>query len=444
MQKLMLAALAAAVLVPAPLQAQTFSARRMAMGGVVLAGAGPGADAANVAYRAVPAAAPGPTSLSLPLGLVPFLAHLPTFDPNDPRFNVYELANDLYNPPWNLQLSSPPAPSNDITVEIARNSLAIDLGDVADVFPHDHSVLGATINGPAYTFAFRPLPLFVGAGPLVEYDNDLRLDPALDHALHGGAFAPNTTYGLTDRGQAQAAAGVQLGWAQSVLGAGDPRKGGSALYAGMRVKLMRGLAYGSADNALSFATSDTLFGTSPIAVHYDATLRDAGPDGGGFGRGLDLGAVWVAGGMEFGLGVNDIGTRIDWKVRESVVSRDSVTGQTVQQVIDPSAAFTSTVPVTVTANALVPVGPWTLAADVQRDVNATLGHAGIERWLGLWALRAGGSVDANRMVQGSLGTGVRFGRIGLDLALASHSRNVTRARALELGAGVSLYHAEAR
>ena len=438
MQRLMVAVLAGAVLVTATANAQTFSARRMAMGGVVLAGGGPGADAANVAYRAVPALGHEPTSLSLPIGLIPFFAHLPTFDPNDPKFNVYELANDLYNPPWNLQLSSPQTPSNDITVQIAKNSLAVDLGEVANVFPHDRSTIGSSMNGPSFAFGFRPF--FVGAAPLVEYDNVLTLEPALDRALHGGAFETNTRYGLTDEGQAQAAAGIQFGWAQRVLGAGDPGKGGTGLYTGMRLKVMRGFAYASADNALSFATGDTLFGSSPVTIRYDALLRDAGPDGGGVGRGLDVGAVWVAGRAELGVGVNDIGTRLDWKVRESVVARDSGSGQIVQTVTNPSAAFTSTVPVTVTANAVLPVAGWTLAADVVRSVNATLGHAGVERWLGMWAVRAGGSVDANRLAQGSLGTGVRLGRLGVDVAVASHSRNVSRERALELGAGVSLYH----
>src|SRR6266850_999427 len=59
--------------------AQTFSARRMAMGGVVLGGNG-----ANVAYRAVPQASSTARSLSLPLGLIPLLADPPQLDSSKP------------------------------------------------------------------------------------------------------------------------------------------------------------------------------------------------------------------------------------------------------------------------------------------------------------------------------------------------------------------------
>jgi hypothetical protein len=90
--------------------AQTFSARRMAMGGAILAGGGAGGSGSNVAYRAVPKAPRSGWTLPLPIGLIPLLADPPETDPDSPDFNVYELANLLYNPPWNLQLSSPKTP----------------------------------------------------------------------------------------------------------------------------------------------------------------------------------------------------------------------------------------------------------------------------------------------------------------------------------------------
>ena len=46
--------------------------------------------------------------------------------------------------------------------------------------------------------------------------------------------------------------------------------------------------------------------------------------------------------------------------------------------------------------------------------------------------------DANKMLQYAGGTGLRLGPLGVDLAVASHSRNISRERGLELGAGLAL------
>jgi len=419
--------------------AQSFSARRMAMGGVLLGG-GPGGAASNVAYRAVPAASDGRTSIPLPLGLIPLLSNPPSFDPSDSTFNAYELANLLYNPPWNLTLGSSKTPSSDITIEIAQNRLAVDLGEIADVFPKDHTRIGSTIGEPAIGFGVRQF--FVAVAPLIEYDNDLSLNDALRGALRDGEpFLPNTQYQVFDDGRAQAAADLQLGMAMPLMQNGEPRApGSSALYAGARVKILRGLAYGQAENVASFTTRDTLFGSNPVDIGYNGHYRDAGPDGGGWGRGLDLGAVWLLGNLELGLGANDVATRIDWKVRESVAYTDSATGNYVQNVLRTDAPFTSEVPTTYVANAALRLGNVLLAGDVVRGINNTQGHAGAEIWIHNLALRAGGSIDENQMLQFGGGTGIRFGHFGLDVALATNSRNMTRERTLELGAGLALYH----
>jgi hypothetical protein len=417
---------------------QAFSARRMAMGGVILAGGGPGSDANNVAYRAVPRAPGSGSGITLPLGVLQLLADPPQLDPDKPDFNIYELANLAYNPPWNLQLVSASTPANDITIAVGRNRLAVDLGDVKTIFPKDHSKLGSVVNGPALGFGFRRF--FLAAAPLVHYQNDLSFNDALLGALGGDEFRTRTEYAMTDQGRAQAAAGVHLGWAGPLMTVGDPRGKGTGLYAGARVKLMRGLAYAEGDSRVSFTTEDTLFAIDPVDVGYAGHYYDAGPDGGGLGRGLDLGAAWLGGGLEFGLGVNDIGTTFDWRVRESVARRDSATGDYVQDVVATDRALKSTVPVTVTANAAAHLGRVTLAADVVRGVNSTTSHAGAEVWFSSLALRAGAYLDPNELLQYTAGAGVRFGHLGFDLALATNSRNLSRERGLELGAGLALYH----
>ena len=415
--------------------AQTFSARRMGMGGAVLGGSG--AAGANVAYRAVPRSTSGAGSLSLPIGLIPVLADPPQFDSSKPDFNIYEIANLLYTAPWNLQLVEPDPISSDITISISQSSLAVDLGDVKDVFLADHSKIGAVINGPSLGFGVRRL--FVGVLPVMHYENDLSLDDALHAALADGVpFVPNTEYDMFDKARAQAAVGAEIGCALPLMQGGPHPADRAGLYVGTRVKLLRGLAYGDADNKVGFTTGDTLF-SNPVDINYTGTLRRAGSADGGWGGGVDLGAVWVGNGLEVGLGLNDVGTQINWKVRESLVYNDAITGAYVEQVLRDQVPFTSRIPTVVTANAAIQLGRVLLASDVVSGVNNTQGHLGAEIWAGKVALRAGTSLDAAHLLQASCGSGFRFGRLGLDVALTTHSRNLTRERALELGAGLSFY-----
>jgi hypothetical protein len=412
--------------------AQTFSARRMAMGGVVLGGNG-----ANVAYRAVPQAPSTARSLSLPLGLIPLLADPPQLDSSKPDFNIYELANLLYNVPWNLQISEPAPISSDVTISISQNSLAVDLGEVKNVFPADHSKIGAVLSGPSVGFGIKNA--FAGIIPVIHYENDISLNTALHDALHDARpFVPNTEYAMFDKVRAQAAVGAELGYAMPVMRTGAHPADRNGLYVGSRVKLLRGLAYGDADNKVGFVTGDTLF-TNPVNINYVGLTRRAGPENGGWGEGLDLGAVWVNDNLELGLGVNDVVTRINWKVRESVIYNDTLTSTYVEQVLRDNVPYRSRIPAVVTLNAALQLGRWLVAGDIVNGVNNTQGHVGAEIWQGPWALRAGAGLDATQLVQGSCGAGYRFGRLGLDLALTSHSRNLTRERALELGAGLSFY-----
>jgi hypothetical protein len=85
------------------------------------------------------------------------------------------------------------------------------------------------------------------------------------------------------------------------------------------------------------------------------------------------------------------------------------------------------------------IGRTTLAADiVDGDLRTTM-HAGAEFWFGMFALRSGFYRDQNKMMQVAGGGGYRFGKLGLDLAIATNSRNIERERGAELSASLSLY-----
>lgn len=426
-------------MLPADSHAQFMSARRLGMGGAPVPGCGPGADGVNVAYRAVPRPQHGCRAMSLPIGALPLLANPPVLDPDDPDFNAYELANLLMTMPWNYSLSSPAAPSNDIGVSIGRNSLSVDLGDVGQLLPRDASQYAVVARLPVLAVGYRRA--FVGVSPLVHAENSMAINAPLQRALiDGEAFAPLTRYEVTDDALGQAAVQGMLGWAQPLwIPADDPRGGRSGLYGGVRARLIRGLAYADAQSVAGFTTADTLFGDDAVDVAYSSRLRTSTPEDGGFGRGFDAGLVLVAGRTEIGFAVNDIATELNWKVRERLVQEDS-TGDVVETTLAEGQPWTSRIPATGQLTATTRVAGFLLAAAATRDaLGRTTSCAGVERWIGFLALRAGVSRDLQRQTQTSGGIGLRFGRFGLDAGVATHSRNLTHERSTELGAGFAFY-----
>src|SRR4029079_556502 len=100
----------------------------------------------------------------------------------------------------------------------------------------------------------------------VEARNTAGFDPTLRAALREAEpFTPNTIYGATDEVRAQAALSFSIGGAGGVMPPrdapeGDPRKGGTAFYAGARAKYLQGVALWQAGGRAQFATGDTIFG----------------------------------------------------------------------------------------------------------------------------------------------------------------------------------------
>lgn len=436
MKRLLLATTALLLLCPAPADAQMFNVRRLGMGGVILGGR-LGGEGDNVAYRAVPVVDGRTKEMSIPIGLLPVLADPPTFNPTDPAFNVFKIANLVECPPWNLQLNPPATPSNDVTLDVSQNALHMNLGDIARVFPTGTVRAFGVTHGPAVGFGIRRA--FVAVAPLVEFRNDFDMGDGLRGVLRDGAqVAPGATYTMTDAGIAQAAAALHLGLAMPLWLSGNPKRPSNALYAGARVKLLRGLAYGEADNTGTISTGDTLFSSS-IDLRYTGHYLSAQPADGGWGTAFDAGAVWRMGALELGVAADDIGAAIAWKVRETVAMRDSASGDIVQTTLATGRPYTSRIPATLVANAAWHAGRWMLAADVRRNTLATTLHAGLERWLGPVALRAGTAVDENRRTQLSGGLGLRFGKVGIDAAVATNNRNLQNQRQLELGTGFVLH-----
>ena len=434
-----LLAAAAITVAASPAHAQFMSARRMAMGGVTLIHGGAGGDEANVAARAVP---PDPRqhvhSISLPIGIIPVLQDLPTFNTKDSTFNAFKIANLGLHLPWNIALTKPREPMGDVTLSVAKNSLTIDLGDLRDVVPSDRVRFTTAQRGPSFVLGFKRL--FAGVSPYVNVRNDFELNDALRHALHDGApFLPQTQYAFRDRGAAQVAAQAMAGAAVALVRSNeqDSRDG---VYVGARGRLLRGLAYADVDETVGFTTADTLFGTAPLDANLSGLMRTAQPADGGTGHGFDAGVVFIARGVEVGIAANDLATSIDWKVKEVATRKDTASGGYQTVTLAQGKAFTSTVPATYLLTAETRIGEVDVAVDAARDgFDQVSGHVGAELWMGRLALRAGAWTDARQDVQVSGGVGVRMSRIGFDVAVATTQSNLTRERTVDLGAGLSWY-----
>ncbi len=440
----------------APAQAQMLDARRLGMGGVATSDNG-ASRTANIAFRGVPQGHSS-RSIPLPIGLIQYAHNHPTFDTSDSTFNIFKILNLVSNPPLTLQLSKPKDVSGDISVFVARDSLRVDLDDVRRAIPKDGWKQGGVYHLMAVGIGIKQF--FVQVVPTVHVRNEFKLDPALRRALRDAEpFVGNTRYGTTDDGVAQAAIAWQAGMTvrpfyhtpmdanvgdQDDPNADDPRRNGAtALYVGAAPKVFWGLAYGSLKGSAGATTGDTLFGSgNPVAIDMSVLTRDAaiGGDGGsGHGTGADVGGVAFYHNFELGVGINDFGSEIHWKTTvKQHVYNDSL-NQFTTTTLGRDVETTSRIPAAVTVNVAKRSGSMTLAADfVDTELRTTI-HLGVERWMGNLAVRGGAYRDTNGRWQITGGSGLRFGGIGVDLAVATHSRNIEEARAAELCASLTLY-----
>ena len=440
--------------VAVPATAQTLDARRLGMGGVITSDMG-SASGANIAYRAVPAGSKGHRSIPLPLGLIQFASDPPEFDSDSPDFNIFEIADLVMSPPLTLSLSRPDPVSSDVNIYVAQDSLSVDLEDLRRIIPKSSLRNGGVTHLPGLGFGFRKA--FVQVAPIVHVENQLDLDDRLRGVLRDAEpFTTNTRYSLDDIGVAQAAVAFQAGFAFRAFyaeakgeeddeGDTDPRRNGAtALYLGAAPKYLWGIAYGDVRGNGGATTGDTLLGSGdPVTLDVLGRTRHAvtGGDGGsGHGLGADVGAVVFWRNLEIGVGVNDIASEIDWQVTERTHAFSDSLDEFVTTTIARDRDFTSRIPATTTVSLARRFGETTFAASAVAGPLHTSLHVGAEMWLTpLLAARAGIYRDSNEIWQFGGGGGVKFGKLGVDLAISSHQRYVEEKRAVEMAASLTLY-----
>ena len=427
-----------------PARAQfSFDARRIGMGGLSLNR--DNLRRYNPAYRAVSGRRGGVLSpkltIPIPLGLISALKDSVAYNIHAANFSAVALANLVLNPPLYLEIKKAPLDTNDVTFTIGRNALAVDLGRARELVPLDRLGIGSSTHfldiGPTIQ------GLHIGVVGFFQEDAGLTLDTTLSNFLRKADSArTRTLYSVNLDGKAQGGFAPTLSYAGRLAGGAPDSDDG--LYFGGALHYYFGVAYARASGIAGFRTGDTLFaGPSPVKPDLEDTLFTSNKIGTRYGRGVggDVGFAYIAGSIELGVGVNDIGARLTWKdtqVRRVYydTTTDSIRVTTIQNHVESKTKL----PVSYIANIAYRMGQGiTLGADIVDNGRGTAEHVGAEVRFGALALRGGVARDTRKKVEFGTGAGLRLGPLGLDVGFWTHSNSLSNARAITMATSLSIY-----
>jgi hypothetical protein len=437
--------LVALIAYAAPLDAQFAGARGMGMGGVSLTRDGT-LTRYNPAYRAVldrPGQPGGPKlTVPLPLGLYHFfrehpigqLKDDPMFHPDSANFNPVDLINLILNPPFNYPLKDPDAPTNDIEFGIGKDSLQILLGSAQAIVPA--GPFGITSSARLFDFNVGVKGARIGVTTWMQTKVTFQLGDSLISVLkEGNPVTDNTNYTLSQSSLAQAGFAPSLGWAGKVYGTAE-----RGFYLGGNVHYYFGVAYAQATSMGGFTTGDTIFGNT-LALNAVNQISYSGfGNSFGHGIGVDLGAVWVSGPIEVGLGVSDIGATLTWgDTRTDFQHYDTTTNEIVTDSIHRNRETKTKLPVLYIANLAYTTGNTTVGFNLVNGGNGTQLRVGAEQRFGVFVVRGGLGRDQRKQVQFGGGGGIRLGAIQLDVGIATHSNSLSDERGYTLATSLSIY-----
>ncbi|MEA1996854.1 MAG: hypothetical protein U9N45_04420 [Gemmatimonadota bacterium] len=429
------------------LHGYTMNARAMGMGGAFTTGRS--LTAVNPAYHAVARARDDARRvIPIPLGLVKFAVASPEFDPDKDDFDAVKIANLLFHPPLDLELISPPGTKQaDILINLGYNNLMIDLRQARETIPDK-----GTDYGVALQKDFRIIGMgnsFISVSPLLFFKNELELGDNLSRVLRDALpFDTNSRYRLNNNGEMIFGFSMGMSHARKVYSFEDaPEDSRDGVYLGGTVKYILGLAYAEQDGWWQFRTHDPLFGeTYPMETESHNMTRISVPgedDSGsvGHGLGLDMGFSVIRGAWEFGAGARNLVSSVKWKVHEEVREYDDETNEFHLIHEATHKSISASLPVTAAFNICYRPGErYRVAAAVRKEPRGICTHLGAEFDALPWVvLRGGVFTDSQNTFQVSGGLGLKKGRFGFDMALATNNANLSRDKGLSLYTSIALY-----
>ena len=250
----------------------------------------------------------------------------------------------------------------------------------------------------------RSRGLYAGAGLYSSMHTAAEIDPALAaiFASPTPIYVPNTSFNMSNDTEGQFGMAITGGYrARFALPGGgtgftsDPGIGNRAtegIYVGANYHYLHGFDYEHLEPSARLDTDTRGLLTVNLAKGLPVVIPRT-TSGSGTGFAIDAGAAAVVGPWEFGLGVNGIANRIDWKdVERTNYVLDSLFsgGEFIDLPTVPVGDVRVELPVDVRANAAYDPGAWTAIGEYGHGYNGTTFRGGYEYRLPAIQLRGGG------------------------------------------------------
>jgi hypothetical protein len=415
----------------------TIDVREMAMGEVRLPGTS--LTQYNFAYHALGengAPSRSTRTFSLPLGLFQF-KETSIGTGSDPLHQV----NLLLVPPWHLQIDASEPLLNDIILSVAGDSLRLSWEDALRIFDQKSRQLGNdwtarywelhrnSSNGSSFHVSVRS-----SLTSTIQY----QLDERFFRVLAGeDTIIPIQKY------QADAVAAFSGFFTINIGTTKSYRFSKETEFAfGISPAFHLGLLLGDLSWSLQYESGDAIFpDTLPHQMESGLLYRSNQIPG--FGFGYDFGVAIRHGGLDFGIGIQNLATKIYWpstKISDLAITNDDLEAHTyeIMESTMEEPFYQDLDPLYMVSSSFVRRS-WIIATNFKSDGSHSTMGLGLEYSARSFSIRGGFRRDFKSANLPSFGLGIRLNSwLGLDLALAKQSL-AQQESATVAGVGLRLY-----
>jgi hypothetical protein len=402
---------------------------------------GGGGNSPNIARKMVPAATRAEIVIPIPIGLIQtFKGGFDKFKPSSEGFDPL-LAVETTGSALHYRFGADTGSTRtEFVNDLVNGTVNPDLTTYAGFNiqeTYDSEGLFAPQLGKTFKFINaddRFHGLYVGVGPYLSFHTETDVDPRLADLLGDGVRVTNASMPVLNASNAQVAGSLTAGY-RGRLPMGSSTGDRDGVYLAYNFHYLKGFKYYQPNLDVRFNTNaaGNLTTSTPFSL-----VSLEGATGSGFAS--DVGVQFVRGNVQFGVGINGIGNRINWKeFTQATYSLANITAGLDFTKTPGTAPFQELQvkqPVVKTANVGYEGDGWGAIATATDGYNGKSFSGGLERKVASFWLRGGGRYSREHW-DPTVGFGIGTDK-ALDVALFGTHANFQDERQWALAASVRI------